>query len=112
MEKEPPDSAWELLKLPNVSWRRTSVAGPLDPGPGLMPGRDVAGIVRGEVPKHLVNREVLQKKDVSQSQSRWAAVTRKELGLYKVSVMYPNQKVCHFDLEYYRSKHMLLWKSI
>ena len=28
--------------------------------------------------------------------------------MYKVSVMYPNQKDCHFDLEYYRTKHMAL----
>jgi uncharacterized protein (TIGR02118 family) len=34
--------------------------------------------------------------------------TRKEIGMYKVSVMYPNQKDCHFDMEYYRTKHMAL----
>ncbi|MBM4312599.1 MAG: EthD family reductase [Deltaproteobacteria bacterium] len=34
--------------------------------------------------------------------------TRKEFGMYKVSVMYPNQKDCRFDLEYYRTKHMAL----
>ena len=28
--------------------------------------------------------------------------------MYKVSVMYPNQKDGHFDLEYYRTKHMAL----
>ena len=28
--------------------------------------------------------------------------------MYKVSVMYPNQKDSHFDLEYYRTKHMAL----
>ncbi len=28
--------------------------------------------------------------------------------MYKVSAMYPNQKDCRFDLEYYRTKHMAL----
>ena len=28
--------------------------------------------------------------------------------MFKVSVMYPNQKDSHFDLEYYRTKHMAL----
>jgi uncharacterized protein (TIGR02118 family) len=28
--------------------------------------------------------------------------------MYKVNVMYPNQKDSHFDLEYYRTKHMAL----
>jgi uncharacterized protein (TIGR02118 family) len=28
--------------------------------------------------------------------------------MYKVSVMYPNQKDGHFDFEYYRTKHMAL----
>lgn len=34
--------------------------------------------------------------------------TRKEIGMYKVSVMYPNQKGSRFDLEYYRTTHMAL----
>ena len=33
---------------------------------------------------------------------------RKEIGMYKVSVMYPNQKGSRFDLEYYRTTHMAL----
>jgi uncharacterized protein (TIGR02118 family) len=33
---------------------------------------------------------------------------RKEMGMYKVSVMYPNQKGSRFDLEYYRTTHMAL----
>jgi phosphoglycerate dehydrogenase-like enzyme len=66
-EKEPPDPAWELLKLPNV------VVAPHVGGATVESrtracialAEDVAGIVRGEVPKHLVNREILQKKKAS-----------------------------------------------
>jgi uncharacterized protein (TIGR02118 family) len=31
--------------------------------------------------------------------------------MYKVSIMYPNQKVARFDLNYYRTKHMDLVKK-
>jgi uncharacterized protein (TIGR02118 family) len=37
-------------------------------------------------------------------------VTEKETGMYKVSVMYPNHG--HFDLEYYRTKHMALVEKL
>ena len=63
-EKEPPDPAWELLKLPNV------VVTPHVGGATVESrtracitlAEDVARIARGEAPKHLVNREILQKK--------------------------------------------------
>lgn len=63
-EKEPPATDWELLQLPNVvvaphiggatieSRTRASIA----------LAHDVVSVLRGEVPKYLVNREVLQKK--------------------------------------------------
>jgi uncharacterized protein (TIGR02118 family) len=31
--------------------------------------------------------------------------------MYKVSIMYPNQKAARFDLNYYRTKHMDLVKK-
>lgn len=63
-EHEPPDPTWELLSLKNVV-----VAPHL--GGGTREARlractalaeDIARVSRGEIPKHLVNREVLQKK--------------------------------------------------
>jgi uncharacterized protein (TIGR02118 family) len=33
---------------------------------------------------------------------------RKEKGMYKVTVMYPNQKGCRFDFEYYRTTHLAM----
>jgi len=65
-EKEPPDPAWELLKLPNVVVTPHVGGGTFESRTRacIAMAEDVVRIVRGEVPKHLVNREVLQRTDL------------------------------------------------